>query len=396
MNNYKEVITCHAGARDAYELSIAFQKENLLKCLVTDAYLPNFLGRRYGKRFSEELPFNKVTCLYGNVILQKIFKQSFTKTDSRLSNSAYKKAIGNNSSLFLCSYTAYEAFSRVKAESMSNACILFQLHPHPLGIRQLLEEELLLVPSARESILKEPEMNLDINVVERLNQESVLADHCVVASTFTRKTLIDNGIKPNKITVIPYGVDSSRFPNKLKYSKKNGSIKIAFVGQMIQRKGLYYLLEAVKMLRTKNVELTLIGRGVVDLELINNYKSDINLNIKINLSHNELVNELHSHDMLFFPSLIEGFGHVILEAMSAGLPVLCTQNTAGPDLFITGREGVIVPIRDAEAIAEQIEYFIRNKSELEEMGLAAAATARVYTWQKFRDEIAKFYYNLAS
>lgn len=393
MITLKPAVTCHSGARDSYELSIALNKCNLLERLVTDLYLPSFLGSFLAKRYSSDLPPGKVHSLFRNFVSQKLLKNSYTNKDRRISLSAYKIARKTNSNLFLYSYTACEAFTLARNSLLDIRCFLFQLHPHPLEIRKILNDELSFVPTASSSIRKEPEMSDNPYVIERLSRESILADHCVVASSFTRKTLVINGIKPEKITVIPYGVDFARFPSKASYCKDSSRIRLVFVGQLIQRKGIYYLLEALKLIKSRNVELTLVGRGVMDLNLVNAYIPHINLTVKVNLSHMDLVKELHSHDMLVFPSLIEGFGHVILEAMSVGLPVLCTENTAGPDLFLSGCEGKIVPIRDPQAIADYIDYFISHKSELEEMGVIAASTARSFSWSNFRSSISQFYQN---
>jgi glycosyltransferase involved in cell wall biosynthesis len=387
----KKVVTCHAGGRDSYQLSIAFQEQGLLQCLVTDLFLPPFLGKKIHKRYTSNLPHNKVENTFLNFFRQKLLKTSFTITDQILTNKALNLGLKNDSSFFLYSYTAHAAFEYLKRKKLNNKCFLFQLHPHPLSIKSLLTDELLSVPNARDSIMKEPEMYLNDEQLERLNGESILADQIIVASSYTKQTLIDNNVSPEKISIIPYGVDSNSFQHKLKYDEHNGYIKLVFVGQMIQRKGLIYLFEAIKILNSKNIELTLIGRGVIDIALINEYKKYFNINIKINISRKELVNELHLSDLLVFPSLVEGFGHVILEAMSIGLPVLCTSNTAGPDLFVNGDEGILVPIRSAEAIAEKIDYFINHKKELAHMGLSASKTAKIFTWEKFRHEIVDLY-----
>jgi glycosyltransferase involved in cell wall biosynthesis len=86
---------------------------------------------------------------------------------------------------------------------------------------------------------------------------------------------------------------------------------------------------------------------------------------------------------------------VILEAMSTGLPVICTSNTAGRDLFLTGDEGVIVPIRSIDALVDQIEWCIGNKRKLAEMGKIAAETAHTFSWEKFRNGIRESYINNA-
>ena len=77
--------------------------------------------------------------------------------------------------------------------------------------------------------------------------------------------------------------------------------------------------------------------------------------------------------------------------MSFGIPVVCTPNTAGKDLFLTGHEGIIIPIRSIDALAGTIEWCMQNKSKLAEMGRIAMETAKNFTWEKFRKEIVKFY-----
>lgn len=391
--NAKKCITCHAGNRDSYQLSLALYENNLLDSLITDFYTPYFARRFTTKRYNSDLPAEKVISLWENLIYQKVLKGSYAVSDARLSNYAVKKAIQNQSHLFLSSYTAYEAFSKIKNDALLNRCLLFQLHPHPASIKRIFDEEINLVPIARESILGELEMNQDQHVLDRLIGESILADDCIVASSFTKETLIENNIPENKITVVPYGVDSSKFPPKKAYDLVNGHLNIIFVGQMIQRKGLYYLLEAVKKLNSPNITLTIVGRGSIDKELLSNYNSESNINIKINLSHSDLIKEFHKNDVLIFPSLVEGFGQVILEAMSSGLPVICTPNTAGRDLFITGDEGVIVPIRSIDVLVDQIEWCLGNKGKLAEMGKIAAKTAQRFTWENFRNGIREFYIN---
>jgi glycosyltransferase involved in cell wall biosynthesis len=95
--------------------------------------------------------------------------------------------------------------------------------------------------------------------------------------------------------------------------------------------------------------------------------------------------------VFIFPSIAEGFGHVILEAMSIGLPVICTSNTAGPDLFKTGYEGFITPIRDVDSLVDKIIWCIDNKILLAEMGHQSNETSKLFSWDNFRSNITNFY-----
>ena len=122
-----------------------------------------------------------------------------------------------------------------------------------------------------------------------------------------------------------------------------------------------------------------------------NQYSDIDFELNIGLSRERLMEKLHSSHIFILPSSIEGFGHVILEAMSTGLPIVTTPHTCGPDVIEEGQHGFVVPIRSPEAIAEKITWAIENPQELAEMGVRAHERAMHFTWERFRHEIVHAY-----
>jgi glycosyltransferase involved in cell wall biosynthesis len=93
-------------------------------------------------------------------------------------------------------------------------------------------------------------------------------------------------------------------------------------------------------------------------------------------------------NVFVFPSLVEGFGLVLLEAMACGIPVITTPNTAGPDILTDGVEGFIVPIRDIETLQEKLEWCYCHPQELAEMGRAARQKAEQLNWEMYRQKLA--------
>ena len=91
--------------------------------------------------------------------------------------------------------------------------------------------------------------------------------------------------------------------------------------------------------------------------------------------------------MLVFPSLFEGFGLVVTEALSQGLPVITTSHTCGPDVLTEGQDGFIVPIRDPQAIAEKLELLHRDRERLRAMSEAARKKAETLTWESYRQGV---------
>ena len=205
-----------------------------------------------------------------------------------------------------------------------------------------------------------------------------------MASNFTKSTLEQAPNAPKALHVIPYGAPESA---ELAPAKPREKLKVLFAGGLGQRKGLSYLLEAVEKTKT-GVELTLIGTKTSADCL------PLNMALKKHrwipsLTHPEILKEMGRHDVFVFPSLFEGFGLVILEAMSQGLPVVTTAHTAGPDLICHGVDGFIVPIRSAEAIAEKLDQLATDRKLLAEMKHAAQAAAARFTWAAYRKKLAE-------
>ena len=93
--------------------------------------------------------------------------------------------------------------------------------------------------------------------------------------------------------------------------------------------------------------------------------------------------------MFVFPSLLEGMGLVVLEAMASGLPVITTPNGPG-DLVRDGVDGFVVPIRDVDAIVEKLEYLRAHPEDRLRMGQNARERAKEFTWEQYRATTAAF------
>jgi glycosyltransferase involved in cell wall biosynthesis len=150
------------------------------------------------------------------------------------------------------------------------------------------------------------------------------------------------------------------------------------------------LLDAIRLLGVRKVRVVLCGRGRVDRALLAHY-ADLALDIKIAVTRAQLVRELHASDVLVLPSLVEGFAHVILEAMACGVPVVTTHHTCAPDVMVDGEHGFIVPVGDAGAIADRIAWGLDHRSDLAGMGVAASRQASEFTWARFRQGIRDAY-----
>jgi alpha-maltose-1-phosphate synthase len=217
----------------------------------------------------------------------------------------------------------------------------------------------------------------------RKDEELRLANRVVVASSFTKETLRAADFT-GEVQVVPYGAPSS-IPSSVE--AHSGPLRVLFVGSLGQRKGLSYLLRAIELLGSK-VTLTLLGRKAA--EGCRPLEDAVRKHRWIpSLPHPELLRVMQQHDVLVLPSLFEGFGLVILEAMAQRLPVITTAHTAGPDVIAQGVDGFIVPIRSAEAIAARLDQLASDRSLLGEMKQAAQEKSKLQRWENYRESLAQ-------
>ena len=247
--------------------------------------------------------------------------------------------------------------------------------------RELMAEEEFLQPEWASTMQGRGDSD---EKLQRKDEELSLATDIVVASSFVRGTLQKAGPLQARVSVLPYGAPAIR-TSRTASTTKNGNLKVLFVGALSQRKGLSYLMGAAGHLGSK-IELTLIGRRISECRPLD---AALRTHRWIpSISHGALLEEMSRHDVMVFPSLFEGFGLVILEAMSQGLPVIATPNTAAADFVNDGDDGFIVPIRDADAIASKLEMLTLDRDLLAAMSQAAIRTAAAHSWEQYRRGIA--------
>ncbi len=220
----------------------------------------------------------------------------------------------------------------------------------------------------------------------RKDHELALADKIFVASSFTKSTLSYFSGDLPQVDVIPYGfppVDKERTYSVNFFANK--PLKLIFVGGLSQRKGIADVFEAVKGLEDK-IQLTIIGNKAVE-----NCKP---LNEALakhhwipSLPHQQILKIMKEHDVLLFPSLFEGFGLVISEAMAQGTPVITTERTAGADFINNGENGWLINAGNTAALREAIENILHNPKQLESVSKAAIETARKRPWQAYATEL---------
>lgn len=213
--------------------------------------------------------------------------------------------------------------------------------------------------------------------VRRKDEEIALASRIVVPSRFVAETLREYPGALPPVSIVPYGCPAPIGPDARRWYA-GGPLRLLFVGGLSQRKGLSYLLEAVQSLGDA-ASLTIIGSGAGREQLAGTRHRLLG-----SMPHAAVLEEMRSHDVFVFPSLFEGFGLVITEALAQGMPVIITPACGPADMIEGGVQGWVVPVRDSAAIAERLRGCIQVPSTLRAMGTAAMALADRWTWRQYR------------
>ena len=206
---------------------------------------------------------------------------------------------------------------------------------------------------------------------ERLEAEPHAADVCIAASEFTRQSLLDVGIAPVRIKTLPLGADLSQFVPMERPS--SGKFRILFVGGVGQRKGIKYLLDAYRRVRSETTELVIAGPLHCNPAVLAPYRSEITLLGRMDQA--AVVPQMQQSHVLVLPSVFEGFGLVIPEAMATGMPVIASTHSVGPEIIRDGVDGYVLEPDDVEGLADKFEYLASHRAQAAEMGRNAAARA---------------------
>lgn len=230
--------------------------------------------------------------------------------------------------------------------------------------------------SERDILLNEYEM-------KRLSDEIDETDYFLVPSKFVKKSLVFSGIKPEKIYIVPYGVDANLFKfSKRRKNISEGPLELLFVGECSYRKGINFLLEAVEK-RQGKVNLTVVGGYQNIMELYQKYQKKSNIKFLGRIAHDKLPDIYASADIFVLPSLSEGMSLVGLEAMASGLPLLCSKNCGVNDVVVENENGWILNNISEDSIIQSIDSINAVREKIPMMGINARQTAEQYNWDHY-------------
>lgn len=382
----KRYVVVANGARDFYQVPIALVEASALAGLVTDYYhgaWPVSIPR-LAHRYAEQVPAELVVASAKAFFLQAAFlaKRRIVNStrfpDVAVADALAKRASGlvlesRADGIFAYSGCAYDAFTKFPDKHR----VLFQFHPS----RNIIKSAISLDEMGNfRKWQQEPEV-VDDRVSEIYSEEISSSDKIICASSFTRSGLELDGVDGRSIDIVPYGCPPVVRSLPVRRPKER---RFLFAGQGVQRKGLHLLVSAWNSINPSGFSLRIIS-SVIDPEILDMIRKSRNpIEYSGRVSGEELKGEFEKSDTLVLPSLVEGFGLVLGEALSSGCRLIASTNTGLPDMKLPLSISSIVEPGSIDSLAEALRKHMDTFVDSGEHADLAKIHAEARSWSDFR------------
>jgi glycosyltransferase involved in cell wall biosynthesis len=374
--SHESVIVAHLCARQHYAVPIAFEQAGMLKHFYTDLWVgkgllsravraaarvfPSAGLKKWAGRYDARLPSDKVTAFTSlGLNYARWLRAARTPTErtetylwagQMFGRLVTRRGLDGASAVYGVYGGARIIFEAAKRQGLRT--ILDQMSC-PQLYRRLEAEERERWPGWE--VESEPDA-LAERAVEWENAELALADVVLCPSGFVVSYVRSLGVPNEKIRLVPYGIPIERFAVERTPYRGDRPLRLLFVGGVSLMKGVPYLLEALRLLNSDRVEARLVGPVVIREAALAPYRR--HCEIVGPVPRSEILRHYAWADVFVFPSICDSFGVVMIEALAAGLPAICTPNTGA--IVRDGQDGFVVPLRDPQALAAAIGRLLES------------------------------------
>jgi len=394
------VVCTQIGAREHYAIPRALTRLELLDTLVTDLWAaPPWRNRthalsatrRLGTRWHPEIPDERVVAFTVSALWQaaagrwrrpqNIEERSleYLRIGERFARDSRRYLVRRlRSSPAPSAFIAYTTGALEVLEFLEERgvpTIVDQIDP------ARTEEEILRREEEAWPDWADPPGRIPDVYFDRLAAEWKRASIIVVNSEWSRTGLVQQGVPSEKVRVIPLAYDPPALPER---RKTRADVRtILWLGQVVLRKGIQYLMAAARLLHAERLRFVIAGPIGISGEAVRSAPSNLSF---IGPITRDCTSELYrTADLFVFPTLSDGFGVTQLEAMAHGLPVIATRNCG--EVVEHGVNGLVVPARDPEALAKAIQEAAFDDRWLGAMSAAARETARGFSMQVLSERL---------
>lgn len=406
--NTGKVLVAHPLKQHSFQTAMALKEAGMLEKYITTVYvkdgsltkkvLPFLKGNTKKKAESRSCPpldndvkqvleFESLAYLGMQRITKlKLFRRWFIrKVINRFGIKVAKYAIKHNvDAVIMYDTTATTCFEYLKKHAPYIKRVLDVSISTGRFMKDNFEKDMLL--TGDEGHREESEFLWNKTVMLDRDREIESSQYFLAASNIVKKSLIYCGAKEEQIYIIPYGVDRKKFsfvPKK----EITGTLKLVFVGQVNYRKGIHHICKVAKEMGNA-VELFLAGPFDSESKIYEKYKNCDNIHFCGFVTRDKLAGLYNDCDVFVFPTLGEGYGLVILEALSCGVPCIVSNLAGGDDAIVNGENGFVFNAGDDNELKKKIEWFIEHPGEIERMSYASRKSVENLTWDAYHKAVS--------
>jgi glycosyltransferase involved in cell wall biosynthesis len=394
------------GAREHFAVPRALQQEGRLAAFYTDFWAGtktrtlarqsrSSLGRALAARFHPGLTHAPVVSwnarsLGWEMILRKhksrtgsaypgfieVGRRFATRVREHLKN---RTDLAADSIFYAYDTGALETFEWCRSRNLK--CVLNQMDPNRIEV-DLVRAEEKQWPGWAVQAIEVPEAYF-----ARREREWALADRIVVNSEFSRRALLQQGVPPEKLVVIPlcYEVTESKRKSEIGNRKLHEPLRVLFLGQVILRKGVQYLLTAARLLEKENIIFDIVGPVGISPAAVAGAPKNVRFHGRTN--RDQAAAWFRQSHLFVLPTLSDGFAITQLEAMAHGLPVITTPCCG--EVVDDGMDGFIIPPRAVGALAQIYQRYLTEPELLRNQSAAALVKSRQFTLDRLAENLTQ-------
>jgi glycosyltransferase involved in cell wall biosynthesis len=399
----KDWIVTQIGARQHYAVARAMHRRDRLHQLYTDAWcarghsllraLPDPF-RSFANRYHPALPRDRVTAFTGEAVKDRLRWTLFSGEDdharyqhhvdvgekfARNVRQDLERTIGtpDNNVFFGYDTGCYEVLEWFAGTD--GLAIVDQIDPGRVEKEIVLDEIERWPGWATQAPVLHP------TYYERIKAEWDLASVVMVNSEWSREALVQQGVPEAKIEIIPiaYEPESTPQTGPAEVDGTSRPLRVLWLGSVILRKGIQYLVEAAERLKGADIEIDVVGPiGITDEALA---QAPSNMTFHGRVPRDEVDEWYRRSDVFVLPTLSDGFAITQLEAMSHGLPVIATPRCGA--VVEDGENGSVVPVRDPDRLADAIETLAASPALRRGMSREAHRRIDQYSLSRVGDQL---------
>jgi glycosyltransferase involved in cell wall biosynthesis len=385
-------IVAQEGSRQTYAVPIAFFRLEMLRLMYVDIWCSwgrSWLRRGPAKvralatRFHPEIPSDHIVSFTGPATLWRAAQNLRRRKLSRREMSDefcsfgrwYARQVGRHLSRFDLDpesdrFLGFNSNCLETLELLKDRQIFTVLDQVDPG---LVEENIVLEEAERWPRWEGIPGRMSPDYWDRVKAEWAAASLVLVNSNWSRDALVQQGVPAQKIIIVPLAIDL-KAEHELKPVNPKGPLKVLWLGSVILRKGIQYLVEAARKLERHQVEFLLAGPLGISDEAVRSFPA--NIKVLGRITRDQLSAYYRQAHLFVLPTLSDGFAITQLEAMAHGLPVVTTPHCG--NVVTDGVDGFIVPARDSQALADAIARLDADRDQLYAMSCNTLLSVQKY------------------